>query len=202
MRKIEPFESVAEALATLDNGGQFYNFLTHAEDGLISTAEVSKVAGLFVGKKQVVLYLQLVLSKLSQADLEVVFSKFDESLKLCYREYAGKRLAIDELDDSLDIGAAVVLQGSAWPATDRSELHGFVFIMAAGAMMPVPIIEAYDIYRFTDASNAAFPVVHTKGKAPFPSDRITIAGVVKELKSEKKGERAKRYVEACYYVLS
>lgn len=200
MRKIEPFENVFDALAVLDNGGRFYNFLTHAEDGLISTAEVSKVAGLFVGKKQVVLFLQMALSKLSAQDLETVRSKFDDSLKECYHTYLSRYLTIQELDENIAIGSQILLKGKAVPAGAQSSLTGFVFMMAAGSMVPVPVMEAYDVYSFTDSSNAVIPIVHPKDKGPFPDNLITVGGVLKELKSEKRDEKGKRYIEVCYYV--
>lgn len=201
MKKIEPFESVAEALAALDNGGQFYNFLTHAEDGFISTAEASKAAGLFAGKKQVVLFLQLALSKLAQNERDVIISKFDEALTACYQQYRGITLAHHQLN-RVEIGTQVLLKGTAKFTADRSDLNGFVFIMAGGAMVPVPIIEAYDVYNFVDDTQDTFPVVHAKGKAQFPDRQMTVAGVVKEIKSEKKGENGKRYLEIFYYLVS
>lgn len=35
MKQIEPYINVDEAIRALDNGGRFYNVLTHAEDGII-----------------------------------------------------------------------------------------------------------------------------------------------------------------------
>ena len=46
MKKIEPYKSIDEATLSLDNGGRFYNVLTKSDDGIISTSELGKVAGI------------------------------------------------------------------------------------------------------------------------------------------------------------
>lgn len=45
MKKIESYIDVNDAISDLDNGGRFYNLFTHADDGIISQAELGKVGG-------------------------------------------------------------------------------------------------------------------------------------------------------------
>lgn len=47
MRKIAPYKTAKNALASLDNGGRFYNVLTQANDGDVTSAELAKVTGVF-----------------------------------------------------------------------------------------------------------------------------------------------------------
>ena len=56
MKKVNPYKSQAAALKSLDNGGRFFNVLTKADDGQITSAELSKVAGAFSNKQLMNLY--------------------------------------------------------------------------------------------------------------------------------------------------
>ena len=47
-----PYRTVRNALTSIDNGGRFYNLLTKANDGNISTSELGKVAGSFSDKQK------------------------------------------------------------------------------------------------------------------------------------------------------
>ena len=62
MKKIEPYKNINEATLSLDNGGRFYNVLTKSDDGIISSSELGKVAGLFIDKQKMVLFLDLATS--------------------------------------------------------------------------------------------------------------------------------------------
>ena len=64
MKKIEPYRNINDAISNLDNGGRFYNILTKADDGIISKSELGKVGGIFNDKQQMILFLELSISKL------------------------------------------------------------------------------------------------------------------------------------------
>ena len=59
MKKITPYKTTRNAITAMDNGGRFYNLLTKANDGNVSTSELAKVAGVFSDKQKMVLYLDM-----------------------------------------------------------------------------------------------------------------------------------------------
>ncbi len=81
MKQIIPYQHITEALTQLDNGGRFFNLFTKAEDGQISSAELSKVAGMFNEKQQLVLFLELSMSQLSKEDQLSIIAKLDDKLR-------------------------------------------------------------------------------------------------------------------------
>ncbi|MDQ1086409.1 hypothetical protein [Siphonobacter sp. SORGH_AS_1065] len=68
MEEIKPYTTFEEALRDLDNGGHFYNLFTQAEDDIITQAELSKVSGVFFAKQQMILFLEMALSKLDETE--------------------------------------------------------------------------------------------------------------------------------------
>jgi len=65
VKEIISYQNIEEAFAQLDNGGRFYNLFTKAKDEEINTAELARVAGLFSEKQQLILFLELSISQLS-----------------------------------------------------------------------------------------------------------------------------------------
>ena len=81
MRKIIPYQDLAEARLELDNGGRFYNILTKADDGIISESEIGKVAGVYNNKQKVILFLDLAISQLDSQKRYDVLNSMDKNLK-------------------------------------------------------------------------------------------------------------------------
>ncbi|VTP98609.1 hypothetical protein [Sphingobacterium daejeonense] len=52
MEQISLFKSASQAIDSLDNGAEYYNIFTKADDDLISQSEVSKVAGVRLPKQK------------------------------------------------------------------------------------------------------------------------------------------------------
>ena len=84
MRKVNPYVSVRHAIATLDNGGRFYNLLTKANDGQIEASELAKVAGVFNDKSKMFLYLEMMTHALSPEDKSKVISSISDELRSDY----------------------------------------------------------------------------------------------------------------------
>ena len=79
MKKVSPYKTINEAIQSLDNGGRFYNILTKADDGIINQAELGKVGGVFNDKQQMILFFEMSILGLIQADKDSIISKFDKT---------------------------------------------------------------------------------------------------------------------------
>jgi hypothetical protein len=85
--KIEPYRNINDAISNLDNGGRFYNILTKADDGIISKSELGKVGEIFNDKQQMILFLELSISKLDNVKKNVIISKLDENFQNIYLKH-------------------------------------------------------------------------------------------------------------------
>jgi len=206
MKKIEPFKNYTDALSTLDNGGRFYNILTKADDGIISKAELGKVGGIFNDKQQMILFFELSISKLDDEKRNAVISKLDESLKEIYLKYKPIQLVPSEAYTKGILAANTIITGIPTLIESKSEFKGFImFPMVVGKITTftmIPIIDMYDVYEIRDeASDENFLIAHAKGAMKLPNKKIKVAGVLKELKSDKKEAVAsKRFLEAIYHL--
>jgi hypothetical protein len=206
MKQIEPYVNVSEAISSLDNGGRFYNVLTHAEDGIISQSEVGKVGGLFNEKQKVILFLELSISKLDAGAKADLISKLDDNLQANYQKYKPQELLPSEANSKAVLSANAIITGFPKMVDSRSEFTGLILIpiMAGKAMtfIPVPIIEKYDIYEIRDErSSETFLIAHAKDSDKLPEQKIKVAGVLKELKMKKDDENSvKKFLEINYFL--
>ncbi len=67
--------------------------------------------------------------------------------------------------------------------------------------IPVPIIDQYDIYEIRDDHSAeTFLIAHYQGKGKLPSEKIKVAGVLKEIEVKKDGIKGnQKFLEINYY---
>lgn len=206
MKQIKPYVNVSEAISSLDNGGRFYNVLTHAEDGIISQSEVGKVGGLFNEKQKVILFLELSISKLDASAKADLVSKLDDGLQKSYQKYKPQELLPSEANSKGVLSANAIITGFPKLVDSKSDFTGVILIpiMTGKAMtfIPVPIIEKYDIYEIRDeASSETFLIAHAKDADKLPEQKIKVAGVLKELKMKKGDEgSAKKFLEINYFL--
>jgi hypothetical protein len=206
MKKIEPFRNFNDALSNLDNGGRFYNILTKADDGIISKAELGKVGGIFYDKQQMILFLELSISKLDAEKRNAVISKLEENLKKLYIKYKPVELLPSEAHTKGIIAANTIITGVPTLIESKSQFVGFIMIpIVTGKVTTftmIPLIDMYDVYEIRDeASDENFLIAHTKGATKLPRKKIKVAGVLKELKSNRKEAVAsKRFLEAIYHM--
>ncbi len=207
MKLIEPYINVDEAILSLDNGGRFYNFFTEAEDGVISQAEIGKVAGLFNDRQKTVLFFELSISNLDAAAKADVISKMDENLQRSYEKYKPQELLPSEAESKGVISSNAIITGFPVLIESKSELTGFILIpISTGKAMtfiPIPIIDHFDVYRMKDElSSETFLIAHAKNAEKLTENkRIKVAGVLKEFKI-KKGEADvdRKYLEINYFI--
>lgn len=208
MKQIAPYTDINEAISSLDNGGRFYNILTDAEDGIISSSELGKVGGLFNEKQKMILFLELSISALDPAAKAEVLSKLDSSLQRSYQKYKAQELLPSEANDRGILSSNAIITGFPKMRESKSDFNGFILIpISTGKAMtfvPVPIIDKYDIYEIRDeVSSETFLIAHARGEEKLPEQQIKVAGVLKELKLKKgETERATKFLEVNYFLNS
>lgn len=205
MKKITPYKTTRNALASLDNGGRFYNLITKADDGKISTAELSKAAGVFSGKQQMVLFLEMSLSTLPAESRKQILSSVSEDIKEAIYKYPTQHLLPSEAERKGILSRNAIVTGIPRRIDSTEKFTGFIMIpVMAGKVttfMMIPIIEQYDIYELRDEkSSKEFLIAHSKSTNKLPEIRIKCAGVLKELKSEEKeSSKVSIFLETIYY---
>ncbi|WP_342327446.1 hypothetical protein [Pedobacter sp. FW305-3-2-15-E-R2A2] len=206
MKKIESYIDVNDAISDLDNGGRFYNLFTHADDGIISQAELGKVGGLFNDKQKMILFFELSVSNLGSAAKTEVLSKFDNSLQLNYQKYKAQELSASEANEIGVISSNAIITGIPKKIASKSEFNGYILIpILAGKVttfIPVPITDSYDVYEIRDEkSSETFFIAHARGSEKLPEQQIKVAGVIKELKSKKNEDNgSKKFLEINYFL--
>jgi len=67
-------------------------------------------------------------------------------------------------------------------------------------MMMIPIMDKYDVYEMKDDINGEqFFIAHARSDNKLPQEKITIAGIIKELKADKKEDQpSEKFLEIVY----
>lgn len=186
MEEIKPYATAGEAIRDLDNGGRFYNWFTRAEDDVITEAELSKVSGAFFGKQQMILFLEMALSRLNETDKAEVLSKLDESLQVQVQKYKPQRLDTLQTDEKGKLTSSTIITGVPILQESKSYVNGFIMIPIGKAFTIVPIMDLYHIYEFTEEGSAyQILVAHSKvvNKLRLPETQLTVGGVWKKFTS-------------------
>jgi hypothetical protein len=205
MKKIIPYQNITEALATLDNGGRFYNLFAKAENGQITTAELVKVAGMFNERQKLILFLELSISRLSKQDQIDIISKLDDKLRKDFLKYKAQELMASEAEACGILSSNAIITGVPKVKDSKSEFKGIVLIpISTGKVLtfvPIPIIDQYDIYEIRDDySSEIFLVAHFRGKEKLPAEKIKVAGVLKKLEVKVDGIKGyQKFLEINYY---
>ena len=206
MKKIEPYKNINEATLSLDNGGRFYNVLTKSNDGIISTSELGKVAGIFNDKQKMILFLDLAISNFDLNAKAKIVDSLDDSLRSTYQKYRAQELLPSEANDKGILSSNSIITGFPKKIESKSDFNGFIIVpLIAGkvtSFILIPIIDKYDVYEIRDEeSDVSFLIAHARGSAMLPEKKIKVAGVLKELKAKKDEKKAsKRFLEAVYYL--
>ena len=202
MKKIEPYKNINEATLSLDNGGRFYNVLTKSDDGIISTSELGKVAGLFIDKQKMVLFFDLAISNFDVNAKEKIVNSLDASLRSTYEKYKSHELLPSEAYDKGILSCNSIITGFPKKIDSKSDFNGVIVLPVGKSFVVMPIIDKYDVYEIRDeVSDDTFLIAHARGSIVLPEKKIKVAGVLKELKANKNEKKAsKRFLEALYYL--
>lgn len=205
MNKIIPFKNLQEAETALDNGGRFYNLFTHAQDGQISSQELSKVAGLFSDQQKSILFLELSLLRLEASAKEQLLKSFSDELKQAYDKHCPQHLSPSEASIKGNLSSTAIIRGIPQKVEARTEFNGFIMIpIVAGNVTTfsmIPIFDEYDVYHIHDqAQGGSFFVAHYRGAGQLPEKCIIAGGILKELEIKENGEKKPRkFLETLYY---
>ena len=208
MYQIEPFQNINDAISNLDNGGRFFNLFTKANDGIITKAELGKSSKIFKNLSQMILFLELSMSKLNNYEKSSIISKLEENLQKIYLKYKPLKLLPSEGVSKGIIASNAIITGIPKLTESKSDLTGFIMIpMTSGnvtTVTPIPLIDVYDVYKLRDEkSDQNFLIAHHKGTKKLPEKKIMVAGILKELKlNENKLDSSPIYLEAVYYMES
>jgi hypothetical protein len=206
MKKISPYKEIDKALLALDNGGRFYNILTKSNDGVISQSELGKIGGLFNDKQKMILFLEMSMISFKDEEKEIIVSKLDGDLKQAYLKYKSQNLLPSEANEKGILASNAILTGVPKLVDKKSDFNGFIMvpIMAGKAMtfVMIPIIDNYNIYELRDEKTSdTFIIAHSRNSEKLPNKKIIIAGLLKELKSEKNEDsKTVKFLEANYYI--
>jgi hypothetical protein len=164
-KKNEPYRNINGAIPKLDNGGRFYNILTKADDGIISKSELGKVGGIFNDKQQMILSLELSISKL------------DENLQKIYLEHKPIELLPSEADSKGIIASNTIITGIPKLTKPKTEFIGFIVIpIIIGNVTTfslIPLIDIYDVYELRDEkSSKNILVAPSKGTNKLPEKKL------------------------------
>ncbi|WP_198555282.1 hypothetical protein [Siphonobacter sp. SORGH_AS_0500] len=186
MEEIKPYTTFEEALRDLDNGGRFYNLFTQAADDIITQAELSKVSGMFFAKQQMILFLEMALSKLDETEKAEVLSKLDESLQSCYQQYKPQRLASLRTDEKGKLTSSTIITGIPKLQESKSYLNGFIMIPVGKSFTIVPIMDLYQVYEIAEEGSSYQVIMansKSKTKLTLPETSLTVGGVWKKFTS-------------------
>lgn len=206
MKQILPFSDLTDALFQLDNGGRFYDLFSTAEDGEITAAELSKVAGLFNERQKLVLFLELSISSLSKPDQVEIIAKLDDKLRRDFLKFKAQELIPSAAQEAGKLGENAIIEGVPTLSESKNEFKGLVLIpVMAGKTMTfisVPIMDQYDVYELRDdESSNTFLIAHHRSKEKLPNQKIKVAGVLKELsENQSKAIEPKKFLEINYYL--
>jgi len=205
MKKIIPYKTTRNAITAMDNGGRFYNLLTKANDGNVSTSELAKVAGVFSDKQKMVLYLEMSLMNLDENSKSNVIKLLSDDLVIAYNKYKSQVLTPSEAKESSTLSKNAIITGIPEYVTSNSDFNGFIMVpIMTGSVMTmtmIPIIDQYDVYKIRDEkSNKDFLIAHTRTSKKQPQQLIKCGGVFKELQTKKGVNTPKnKFLETIYY---
>ena len=208
MKEITPYKTLEGAKRALDNGGRFFNLFTKAGDGKITQSEISKAAGVLGDKNSVMLFFQLAISRLTNAEQQSLMDHLEEKIKTQWRESPVETIPVYRFHQTATPRKPVIIEGYPFFLEDREQFNSFIMVpISTGnttTMMMIPIYDHYDIYEVYGNSDktgrsALIGITRRKGRHQLAATWTTFAGVVKEMEFKKK-KRKKPFVEATFMV--
>ena len=207
MKNIVPYKTQRNALASLDNGGRFFNIFTKSSDGEISSSELAKLAGVFTDRQKMFLYLEMSLAELSGEDAGIVRSSMSEELQSEYKSSKPSFYTPVQVMQKGKASKPAVVTGIPHYTKSKTALTGFIMVpISTGksmTMIMVPIMDYYDVYEVHDMeTNEKFIIAHTRGSKKLLKQPTRFGGILKEIQKDKKSKSKKSlYLEALYYSL-
>ncbi len=205
MKRIEPYRNVEEAMRSLDNGGRFYTTEIKANDGVVNRAELERIGGRADHKKDLILLFQMSISQLGETDKESLFSKLDSEVLQIYKKYKPQELSADDANQKGQLAMNAIITGTPKLIRFDTDLNWLVeFEKVFGntsTTLITPLIQEYHVYELEDEkTNQSFLIAHKHGTEKLSNKRISLGGIVKELRSTEDGSGEKgKFLEVMYH---
>jgi hypothetical protein len=206
MKQIVPFRTFQEAIESFDNGGRFYNFLCHAKDGIVSPAELGKVAGVTHDPQAMILYLMMSISHLDTHAKEKVIAHLDNDLFELYEKYRPVQMSLEQFAQFGKAGTSTMVVGTPKKISSTTDFGGSIMVPVivdtVTSFTIVPIVTTYDVYELSsEEGNTVVTVAHHKEKSPLPERKLRIGGMLTSLnQSEETDKAAGVFLEVQYYL--
>ena len=206
MKQIIPFHTLQEAIDSFDNGGRFFNFLSHAKDGVVTPAELGKVAGVTHDPQAMILYLVMSISILDNHSKERVIAHLDTALFDLYEKFRPVHMSLEQLAGLGKAGTSTTVVGTPKKISSTTDFGGSIMVPVivdtVTSFAIVPIISAYDVYELTtEESNTVVTVAHHKERSPLPERKLRLGGMLTSLnRSEESSKANEVFLEVQYYV--
>ncbi|MFN3999187.1 hypothetical protein [Algoriphagus sp.] len=206
MKHIIPYTSFQEAIEAFDNGGKFFNLFSHAHDGVVSPAELGKVAGVANNKQAMILYLMMSISRLDNRSRERVLARLDSHLFDIYEKYRPVHMSLEQMLERGKPGISTTLVGTVKKISSALETEGSIMVpLTVGAetsFTMVPIENSYEVYELrSEDSDAMILVAHHKEKEALPERKLRVGGMITTLSQADSADLEVRvFLEAQYYM--
>lgn len=206
MKHITPYTSYHEAIEAFDNGGKFFNLFSHAHDGVVSPAELGKVAGVANDRQAMILYLVMSISRLDNRSRERLLARLDSHLFDLYEKYRPVHMSLDQLLDRGKVGISATLVGTIKKISTSTDFGGSIMVpIVVGTVTSftmVPIENSYEIYEMrSDQSAGTVMVAHHKEKEALPERKLRVGGMITSIShTDSENQRDKVFLEAQFYM--
>ncbi len=209
MRKVTPYRSFHGAARALDNGGRFYNVFTKAGDAEVTSAELSKAAGLGGGLGGAFLFFELATAELSDGDRSQLRAMLAPSLKEKWDKKGPAWLEPEAFDEQAELEKSFIVEGVAEKHDEETAVTCFIMIPVMVGQVTtftqIPITEAFDVYFVGSrdgVGEGGCVVVVPKGAKVPQGVSIRWGGIAKERREGKGDDAPKRlYLEPRYYTV-
>lgn len=205
MDEITPYLDEVTALAALDNGGRFYNIFTEAGDDTVTTAELSKVAGVLGDKQRMVLFLEMSLMDLSKDQQQDIHKTFSPDLQSNYERHSPQHLSPAEVNEKGLPARSAIITGTPHFVEDKTVFNGFIMVpIMIGKTMSftmVPIMQQLDIYELSgDGDSPKTFLSQARGVKRLRRKKQRFGGILKETAKDQKGENKDQiFLQATYF---
>lgn len=206
MKHIIPYTSFQEAIEAFDNGGKFFNLFSHAHDGVVSPAELGKVAGVANDKQAMILYLVMSISRLDNRSRERVLARLDSHLFDIYEKFRPVHMSLDQMLERGKAGVSATLVGTIKKISTSTDFGGSIMVpIVVGAVTSftmVPLENSYEVYELhSDHSDNVAMVAHHKEKESLPERKLRVGGMITSLsQGEATNQLNSVFLEAQFYM--
>lgn len=193
MEHVVSFSSRSEALEALDNGGRFYNFLTRADDGEITAAELGKATGAVVDRHWMFLYFEMMLAHLNAEERQAVVDALSPSLREDYFRNAPAKWSAGQAWNQSYPSCSAIITGVPVPVDPDGPSPGCIRVEVPSSQPGMsrtridPITEQFDAYEVQDEQTGEnFLVARHHGPATLANTPMHMGGFIEELDTTRR----------------